>query len=51
MDSLQTPGVSLGVRAANSISILDDISQDPNMPQYTRVKIWNAVSLLEAIKD
>jgi uncharacterized protein (UPF0147 family) len=51
MDSLQAPGVSLGVRAANSISILDDISQDPNMPQYTRVKIWNAVSLLEAIKD
>ena len=51
MDSLQTQGVSLGVRAANAISILDDISQDPNMPQYTRVKIWNAVSLLEAIKD
>jgi len=51
MDSLQASGVSLGVRAANAISILDDISQDPNMPPYTRVKIWNAVSLLEAIKD
>jgi len=51
MDSLQTAGLSLGVRAANAISTLDDISQDPNMPQYTRVKIWNAVSLLEAIKD
>ena len=51
MDSLQTPGVSLGVRAANAISILDDISQDPNMPPYTRVKLWNAVSVLEAIKD
>ena len=51
MDSLQAAGLSLGVRAANAISTLDDISQDPNMPQYTRVKIWNAVSLLEAIKD
>jgi len=51
MDSLQAAGLSLGVRAANAISILDDISQDPNMPQYTRVRIWNAVSLLEAIKD
>jgi uncharacterized protein (UPF0147 family) len=51
MDQLQTQGVSLGVRAANAISILDDISQDPNMPAYTRVKLWNAVSLLEAIKD
>ncbi len=51
MDSLQVANLSLGVRAANAISILDDISQDPNMPPYTRVKIWNAVSLLEAIKD
>ena len=51
MDSLQSGGLSLGVRAANAISILDEISQDPNMPPYTRVKLWNAVSLLEAIKD
>lgn len=51
MDSLQAAGLSLGVRAANAISILDDISQDPNMPPYTRVKLWNAVSILEAIKD
>jgi len=51
MDMLQVGDLSLGVRAANAISILDDISQDPNMPPYTRVKIWNAVSILEAIKD
>jgi len=53
MDMLQGVGgdLSLGVRAANAISILDDISQDPNMPPYTRVKIWNSVSILEAIKD
>ena len=51
MDTLQVTGLSLGVRAANAISILDDISQDPNMPPYTRTKIWNIVSLIEAIKD
>lgn len=51
MDTLQVGDQSIGVRAANAISILDDISQDPNMPPYTRVKIWNSVSLLEAIKD
>jgi len=39
------------VRASNAISILDDILQDPNMPPYTRVKLWNVISLLEAIKD
>ncbi len=51
MDSLTLATLSLGVRAANAISTLDEISQDPNMPPYTRVKIWNAVSVLEAIKD
>jgi len=51
MDMLQVADLSLGVRAANAISILDDISQDPNMPQYTRTRIWQSVSFLEAIKD
>jgi uncharacterized protein (UPF0147 family) len=39
------------VRASNAISILDEILQDPNMPPYTRVKLWNVMSMLEAIKD
>ena len=42
---------TIAVKASNAISILDDISQDPNMPPYTRVKLWNVISLLEAIKD
>ena len=50
-EALQVEEQSIGVRAANAITILDEISQDPNMPQYTRVRIWNVVSLLEAIKD
>jgi uncharacterized protein (UPF0147 family) len=51
MDVLQVSEHSLAVRASNAISNLDEISQDPNMPPYTRVKLWNVASLLEAIKD
>ena len=51
MDTLQSAEYSLGVRASNAISILDEILQDPNMPPYTRVRLWNIISLLEAIKD
>jgi len=42
---------SPAVRASNAISMLDEILQDPNMPPYTRVKLWNVMSILEAIKD
>ncbi|NVM29426.1 MAG: UPF0147 family protein [Candidatus Helarchaeota archaeon] len=42
---------SLAIRASNAISKLDEISQDPNCPLYARTKIWNAVSVLETIKD
>lgn len=49
--SLQISENTPAVRAANAISILDEILQDPNMPPYTRVKLWNVMSLLEAIKD
>jgi len=51
MDALQITQHTPAVRASNAISILDDILQDPNMPPYTRVKLWNVMSLLEAIKD
>ena len=49
--ALQLSENTPAVRAANAISILDEILQDPNMPPYTRVKLWNVMSLLEAIKD
>jgi len=51
MDALQVMEYSPAVRASNAISLLDEILQDPNMPPYTRVKLWNVMSLLEAIKD
>ncbi|KUO40200.1 MAG: hypothetical protein APZ16_07190 [Candidatus Hadarchaeum yellowstonense] len=39
------------VRASTAISILDEISNDPNMPVHTRTLIWNAISILETIKE
>jgi hypothetical protein len=51
MNALQTSEFTPAVRASNAISLMDDILQDPNMPPYTRVRLWNVMSLLEAIKD
>ena len=48
---MQDDSLSLGVRAANAISMLDEVSQDSNMPSFARVTIWSAVSSLEAIRD
>ena len=41
----------MSIRAANAISQLDDITQDPNMPSYVRVTLWQAVSSLENIRE
>jgi uncharacterized protein (UPF0147 family) len=38
------------LKVNSAIVILDEISNDPNMPLYTRTQIWNAVSLLEQIR-
>ena len=51
MSALQSGEFTPAVRASNVISILDEILQDPNMPAYTRVKLWNVMSFIEAIKD
>ncbi|MDT8358295.1 MAG: UPF0147 family protein [Methanomicrobiaceae archaeon] len=39
----------LGLRAATAISIIDGISNDPNMPVHARTRIWELVSQLETI--
>jgi len=50
-DMLLDESISVAARAANAIAILEDISQDPNMPMYSRTRIWNAISVLEGIRD
>ena len=51
MNTLQSGEYTPAVRASNAVSLLDEILQDPNMPAYTRVKLWNVMSFIEAIKD
>ncbi|GIU71879.1 MAG: hypothetical protein KatS3mg003_1358 [Candidatus Nitrosocaldaceae archaeon] len=49
--SLNDESLSPAVRAANAISILDDLTQDPNMSSHIRVILWQAVSTLEGIRE
>lgn len=42
---------ALAVRAANAIGALDDITQDPNMASYIRTSLWQAVSILEGVRE
>ena len=48
---LNDKSLSPGVRAANAVSVLDEISQDPNMPSYARTMIWNIIAILSSIRD
>lgn len=48
---LKDNSLSPGVRAANAVSVLEEVSQDPNMPIHARTRIWNAISILETVKD
>jgi len=48
---LQDTSLSPGVRASNAVSVLDEVSQDPNMPMHARTTLWNIVTLLETVKD
>ena len=51
INDLKTDDYSISVRAANAISLLDDITQDPNVPSYVRTSLWQAVSTLENIRE
>ena len=51
IEELQTNEYSMAVRAANAISSLDDITQDPNVPSFVRTTLWQAVSVLESIRE
>jgi len=37
----------IAIRVSTVISNMDEISNDPNIPTYTRTQIWNIVSILE----
>jgi len=51
VEELKSDEYSISVRAANTISLLDDTTQDPNLPSYVRTSLWQAVSTLESIRE
>ena len=51
VEELKSDEYSISVRAANTISLLDDVTQDPNLPSYVSTSLWQAVSTLESIRE
>src|SRR3989338_4931489 len=49
--SLTNDKQELAVRINGAVSILDEISGDPNIPVYSRTQIWNIVSMLEVMNE
>ena len=39
------------VKASSVTMILDEISNDPNMPVHTRTTIWSVLSVLETVHE
>ncbi len=40
----------VAIRINTVISNMDEISNDPNIPMYTRTQVWNIVSILESMQ-
>ena len=51
IEGLKSDEYSVSVRAVNTISLLDDVTQNPNLPSYVRTSLWQAVSTLESIRE
>lgn len=51
IEGLKSDKYSISVRAVNTISLLDDVTQDPNLPSYVRTSLWQVVSTLESIRE
>ncbi|MHA1148841.1 MAG: UPF0147 family protein [Promethearchaeota archaeon] len=51
IDELHKEGESPGILASNVMYLVDDLSQDPNIPFHARTVIYRIISLLETIKD
>ena len=43
--------ISLSIRVANAISILDNMSQDRRIESHIRTMLWQVVSNLEGIRE
>ena len=48
-ESLMDAEEELSIRVDQAVQFLDEVSEDPNMPIYTRTQIWSIVSMLESL--
>ena len=48
---LKDAKVSVSLRAANAISILDEVTQNPYISSFTRVQLWSVLSELELVRE
>lgn len=48
MEILKDTSLDKEIMIDKVIQLLDEISNDPNMPIFARTQIWNIVSLLES---
>ncbi|MFH1630979.1 MAG: UPF0147 family protein [Candidatus Aenigmatarchaeota archaeon] len=46
-EDLKNEKLEPAVRINSAISTLDEVSNDTNIPSYSRTQIWNIVSVLE----
>jgi len=51
IDELHREDESPGIIASNIIYLVDDLSQDPNIPFHIRTSVYRIISILEKIKD
>lgn len=50
IERLLDDSVEPKIRAADAIAILEEISEDPNMPLHTRTIIWEVLGALEQVE-
>lgn len=48
-EELEKEDKDISVRVNTASSILDEISNDPNIRQHTRTEIWNLASQVESL--
>ena len=51
IDRLREKEVAPHIRAGSATCILDQLSQDPNLPFHSRSQVWEITSILETVKS
>ncbi len=50
-EQLEDDEKDISVRVNSAASLLDQVSNDPNIRQHTRTEIWNIASKVESLDD